>query len=38
MTSFGQYVGEGFGIAFVTWVTVWGLTIPIRFLMKFIGL
>lgn len=34
----GVYVGQGFGLATVVWVTVWGLTIPIRYLFRFLGL
>jgi hypothetical protein len=31
-------VGEGFGMALVIWVTVWGLSLPWRAITRLIGL
>lgn len=38
MTNWAGYVGEGFALAVVVWVTVWGMTIPIRAFMRLLGL
>jgi len=33
-----QLVTDGFAFAFLVWLTVWGLTIPFRWLVRALGL
>lgn len=37
MLGLGTLVGEGFGLAFVVYAFVWGMSLPIRFFFKFLG-
>jgi len=36
--NWAEYVGEGFGLALVVWVFVWGMTIPFRIFLRLLGL